>query len=308
MNDSHRNDLMARYLSGFASPAETAELEEELTRHPAARRIFLRHAHLDAALLPCLAAVPVDPMPSRHRPPRWRPGTAAAAGLALGLLTASVVWGFVSPSPRAASSQVAALHHGSFEPPAPAVGRGFPRTPSTWSGDPAEIVPGPGPDHGHMLKFIEPAPDASTPDGRALSCDVFQIVDLRPLVQQIPPGHEATLELSAAMHDARPSRMPSLTFLCQIFLFSGSPETMHQQWPHANRGALASSARLVDSAGLQPAGWQTLSTRCLFPRDATFAVMQIGARRNGSHHGPLRAFADHVSLKLRTQPILPVKP
>jgi hypothetical protein len=27
-----------------------------------------------------------------------------------------------------------------------------------------------------------------------------------------------------------------------------------------------------------------------------------------SHPGPLMAFADHVSLKLRTQPILPVKP
>lgn len=306
MKEEDLHQLASRYLSGSADAEEIATLEAELGQDPGSRSAFLRHLHLDAALSghrrPESSA---GLTPSGPRKVQWPALSAAAAGLVAVLFTATLVWGQMSSPPLAAATPVHGLLDGSFE--SGRLGSGFPGTDGAWSGDPAQVVRLDEADRRNVLRFVRPAPDPNTPDGRAISCDVFQLVDLRPLRRQTPPGHEAMLELAADMGDARPPGSPSITLICQLFLFSGNPAEMPRRWPAATSEALATGARLTDSTGGTGPPWQTIRTRCVLPDEADFAVIQIGARRNAPMEDFGAVHADNITLTLRTQPVLPLR-
>jgi hypothetical protein len=136
---------------------------------------------------------------------------------------------------------------------------------------------------------------------------VFQIVDLRSVRASIRADRDAVLELSADFLDGRNHSDVPVTFICQMFLFSGSPDTMHQVWPLTLGDAVGSGATLFDSAGGTTAVWKTLTARCLVTEQADFAVVQLGVRPNGPQRKVEEQFVDRVQLTLRTQPPLPMR-
>jgi hypothetical protein len=293
----HELELMRRYLEGVASLEETQELEALIVNDASVRQDFLRYTHLDSALAGIRRSQPLVVAPRRSVWLSWRPLTAAAAGLVIGLFSASLVLAVTSP--KATAERLFSLVNGSFDEAH--LGHGFPHQTGIWSGDEAAIGDG-------KLRFITAEGDAGDPGSRAIACDVFQLVDLRSLKATPRSGGETVLELSASLLDSRPPNTnPSVTFFCQLYLFQGDPTQMHQMWPRCIADALASGSAQVTTLGFDAKGARTLTARCLLPEEADFAVAQIVARPNLRPAKLDGLFADDVKLTLKTAPQLPVQ-
>lgn len=311
MTDPEFLERLVRYQDGALSPAEIEIFERVLHDEPERRRQFagsqLRSMALHDHFRQEAFRVPVD-APPHGRVDRlsWRPLFAAAAGLVIGLFGASVVWAISTPDWTATASRVAGLADGGFEHgTAGPIEAGFPETTGRWSGDGAARVDFEG---GRVLQFVSPGADDAAPGGRAISCDVFQLVDLRTLRPAADGEGEAMLELSANFRDGRAAgTKPSVTFMAQIFLFSGDPPALHQAWPNNLGEALASGADFVHTMGEAKPEWHRLGAKCLVPPGADFAVIQIAARPNLRPVALESLYADEIELTLTTRPDLPVR-
>ena len=322
-NPARWREWIERHLLGEISDAESCELEAALAAHREAREEFRRRCNVDAALRQKATALAGETAAPAARSSNertsvsplwftwlaWRPLTAAAAGIALGLFCATIAWAVASPRAMATAERLFALVDGGFE--TPAVSAGFPKQVGEWSGDAAEVVVAEGVkarEGRRMLRFVKAEGDANAPDGRALACDVFQLVDLRPLRASLGAEGNSLLELSASFLDARPANTkPSVTFFCQIYLFKGDAANVHQAWPGNIPEAIASGSAEVTTLGGNSDAWRQLTAKSLISSEADFAVVQISARPNLRVPMPPQLFVDDVKLTLRTQPNLPVR-
>lgn len=306
MNDTVFLAQAMHYQDGVLTPDEVIAFETAMRDDPAKRQLFADTQVRSMALHDRFRqeAFHVGSAPKKKATWITRPIVAMAAGLVIGLFSASIVWAISSP--KATTERLSSLVDGSFEQKA--VGRGFPRHTGVWSGDESETIERTASDGRRVLRFVSPGADEADPEGRAISCDVFQIVDLRPLRAGLAPGADAVLELSARFLDDRPSNTkPSVTFTAQIFLFVGDPADMHAKWPLAAPEAIASGASLLTTLGGDAGIWRQGSTRVFMPREAEFAVIQLAARPNIRPAVLGALYADDVRLTLKTQPALPVR-
>lgn len=311
--------LIAAYLDGVLSDNERAELNAWLKAEAANLRRFTEAVMFEQEIRTAShataeqhAAAEFDPgivdMKPRSRWLQWRPLTAAAVGIAIGLFCATVAWAVASTRAMATAERLFALVNGGFENGAAAAG--FPKHLGAWSGDASEVVVAEGVkarEGRRMLRFVKAEGDANAPDGRAMACDVFQLVDLRPLRANLGADGDSLLELSASFLDARPNNTkPSVTFFCQIFLFKGDAANVHQAWPNNIPEAIASGSAEVTTLGGRGEVWKQLTAKSLVSAEADFAVVQISARPNLRVPMPPLLFVDDVKLTLKTQPALPV--
>lgn len=316
-------ELIDRHLLDELSNDESRELEAALAAHREAREEFRLRCNVDAALRQEATALAGEtPAPAARSSnghtsvaPQWfswlawRPLTAAAAGIVIGLFCATVAWAVTSHRAVATAERLFALVDGGFENDL--AGAGFPKQTGAWSGDAAEVVVAdgvPAREGRRLLRFVKAEGDANATDGRALACDVFQLVDLRPLRANLGAEGNSLLELSASFLDARPTNTkPSVTFFCQIYLFKGDAANVHQAWPGNLPEAIASGSAEVTTLGGNGDAWRQLTAKSLVSSEADFAVVQISARPNLRVPMPPHLFVDDVKLTLRTQPNLPVR-
>lgn len=299
MNDLNVLNLFMRHQDGVLTPDEIAALEALLRDDPTKRQLFADTQIRAMALCDRFRqeAFRVEPAPRGKIIWITRPMAAMAAGLVIGLFSASIVWAMSSP--RATTERLFSLINGSFDENR--LNRGFPHQTGCWSGDEAAICDG-------QLRFIAPSSDLGDPTGRAISCDVFQLVDLRPLRQTLSLEGDSVLELSADFVDDRPhNTKPSVTFFGQLYLFKGDPTALYQSWPQSVADALASGSAQVTTLGCDAKGKRTITAKCLIPAQADFAVLQIAARPNLRPAKLESLFADDVKLTLKTHPSLPVR-
>lgn len=305
MNDIDFLHLLMRHQDGTLTPDEMTAFEAVMRDDPAKRQLFAEsqlrsmalHDRFRQEAFQCVAAFP-GCISTRKRI-TWitRPIAAMAAGLVIGLFSASIIWAISSP--KVTTERLFSLINGSFEEER--LESGFPRHIGVWSGDEASIADG-------KLRFIAPGSDAGDPSARAISCDVFQLVDLRPLRHTLSPEGDSVLELSADFLDDRPhNTKPSVTFFCQLYLFQGDPAGLHQSWPQSITDTLASGSAQVTTLGADAKGTRHLTAKCLVPAEADFVVIQISARPNLRPAKLENLFADDVKLTLKTQPSLPVR-
>lgn len=312
MTDPEFFERVVRYQDGALSSIEIEDLERALREDPERRRHFAEwqlrsmalHDHFRQEAFRVPAPAPVRGRKTTSAAPR--PALAAAAGIVIGLFGASVVWAISTPEWIATASRVSGLGDAGFEEgSAGPIDTGFPKTTGRWSGDEAART---DLDGGRVLQFVSPGADGAAPGGRAISCDVFQLVDLRTLRSANAGEGEAMLELSANFSDGRAAgTQPSVTFMVQIFLFSGDPAILHQSWPNNLGEALASGAAFVHTMGEAKPEWQRIGAKCLVPPGADFAVIQLAARPNLRPADLESLYADAVALTLTTRPDLPVK-
>ncbi|MDZ4401399.1 hypothetical protein [Prosthecobacter sp.] len=320
-------DLLHGYLNGTLGEADFARLQSLLRENAEARRMLRDLSTVDAKLqelaavnpatLRLLAAPVARPMQIGHRSTwlSWRPLTAAAAGLVIGLFSATFVWAVTSPRLMATASRVFALVDGSFEKQPGHVAAGFPLEAGVWSGDEAEIVSSAGGKNmegRQVLRFIRAGGEATTPNSPAGACDVYQIVDLRPLRSKLKAAGESMLELSVEFLDARTVPGTPVVFACHIYLFEGSAESLHTAWPPTARDTLGVGANYILSSGGADAGaWRKVTARCVLTPQVDLAVVKLSAGRGDRLDGPVpelgSQFADDVNLILKTQPVLPVR-
>lgn len=306
-------DLIHQYLDGTLSEEAMPQLQSLLRESAEARRMLRDLSTVDTKLNELAATNPTtlhllapsaltqsqgDKRSPHFKLPFWRPLAAAAAGLAFGLCSASIVWAITSP--KATTERLFSLMNGGFEEPR--LEAGFPRQTGVWSGDEATVTPE------HTLRFIAPGSDANDPSARAISCDIFQLVDLRSLRQSLNADGNSVLELSAKFRDSRPTDVKtSVTFFCQLYLFQGEPAALHQNWPQCIPEALSTGSAQITTLGSLDAEWKPLTAKCLVPPSADFAVVQIAARPNLRPTKLEGIFADDVELTVKTTPSLPLR-
>ena len=249
----------------------------------------------------------LEPAPKAETPLRtstrwfaWRPLTAAAAGLVIGLFSASMVFGFGVRS----LEKVVSLFQESFESgPAPLV-KGIPQEVNLWSGDYSEIVekyegvkPKDGTKMARVLRSDFEGKASSMPNRQG---DLSRIIDVRSFMRDANGG-EFVMTLSA-LFNAAPfpdsQRYDGVVTLYALGEIGSTEESLMED-------ALAISNGSCNSMDRDPATWQTASTRLLLPTGTKFVMLKVSFRRwpKGSGDQPslpdLMTFAGHFVDDLR---------
>lgn len=326
MNPDRFNHLVEAWGENRLTAAEATELSALLRSDEAARHAFRAEAELHGLLHGAANALAVLQASELALRPRGAPARserflawlrrnrrlgwiAAACGVGAGIASASV-WSLAKPP--TVHAQARSVHLADSES-ADRIGRvrsGFPTEVGIWAGDESEFVVRtdlPDAAGAPVLRFIKA--EGEGPFGLpAMACDVFQIIDLRPLHAQLRPDREATLELSAEFLDAREGGRPSIRFGCAIMLFAGDPAQLHAGWPAAAEEVLSAGRDHLASADATSGKWHRLTARCLFTAAADFAVIRLSAAQRAAVPNEFgRQFARHPRLVLKTQPHLTVR-
>jgi hypothetical protein len=306
MNLERFESLFDAWAESRLTPAEAAELSALLRADPAARKRFREAAAFQAELHATLedlqvaqAVTPRPPVAIPFGPPGW--GIAAAL-LAMGLTSASLGWALSAQTDRPQLRPLA-IHDGGFEALRGAVPPGFPVRAFAWSGDPSDIAA--VGDHGAALRFLEAAGEPNIADSPRQSCDVFQIIDLASVRNELLMSSEAYAELEVSLLDARAHPAETVRFIAKIYVLEGQPSSIIGHWPPSADQTIGSGARFLTSAGSKDPAWRSLKTRCVLPPNAGFLVIQLGAGSGGQPGQPSprlgQQYADDVRLTLHTR-------
>jgi hypothetical protein len=250
----------------------------------------------DDSIVALLEPAPAAETPLRTSPRwfAWRPLTAAAAGLVIGLFSASMVFGFGARSVE----KVISLLQESFEGgPAPLV-KGIPQDVNLWSGDYSEVVetyeevkPAQGTKMVRVLRSDFEGKASSMPNRQG---DLSRIIDVRSFMRDANGG-EFVMTLSA-LFNAAPfpdsQRYDGVVTLYALGELGSTEESLMED-------ALAISNGSCNSMDRDPDTWQSASTRLLLPTGTKFVMMKVSFRRwpKGSEDQPslpdLMTFAGH---------------
>jgi hypothetical protein len=231
--------------------------------------------------------------PSKTASPRWfawRPLTAAAAGLVIGLFSASMVFGFGVRS----LEKVVSLLQESFEGgPAPLV-KGIPQDVNLWSGDYSEIVEtyeGVKPKDGtKMARVLRSDFEGKASSKPSLQGDLMRVVDVRPFLREANGG-EVVITLSALLN-AAPFREAE-RYDGAVTLWALGP-----QFPTEDNlmdDALAHSVGLCRPLDRDPATWQKASTRLLLPPGTEMVLLKASFRPMPASSESQSPLPDHVT-------------
>jgi hypothetical protein len=319
MKDDHFEFLISAYLDGTITSAQREELEQRLLHSASDRSRFWQeaqtHAMLHSHAQTRLGAVPLRPETqspkvsfflSKHE---WRPLSAAAAGLCIGLFSASLVFGFVVPSLR---TRVELLND-SFESDAkPAVNGEAPLEPGHWGGDFADVVPArghvPSADGKQMLRFVR-ADSEGHPLPNSFSSDTFRLFDLRPLKKEILGGM-AVVKISALFNGEVPTGEGP--FACVLKLYALDAELVEERKTGTFKGSirermLANSSTTRVRLDNAPDTWQRATNELRLPPETDYLLVQVGTTNESKLPGARRDtfgthYVDHVQLVLAHLP------
>jgi hypothetical protein len=201
-----------------------------------------------------------------------------AAGLIIGLFSASVVFG-IGANPLWKSKT---LFQESFEDGSAPVVTGVPSEPGIWSGDFSEVVleqqgvkPAKG---GKMLQLLR-----SDYEGRALpqpsrGGDVMRLVDVRPLLRETN-GSEAVVTLSALFNAAPFPAEERYNGMVTIYALGKNTELHGATEDSVNTSALAFAIDRFQSLDRDSVTWQAASTRLLLPPSTEFVMLKVSVTR-----------------------------
>jgi hypothetical protein len=289
-------DLIHAFLDGRATDAEMDRLNELLRSDPAAREEYLQLADMHS----CLAVDEQLWVEPAHRTgdvdrgtpnPLVRPRAAllghslpaAAVGLMVGLLCASLAFGYVVPL----FLHLATLVNDSFESGAPPLSTGMPSRPGVWSGDASEVV---GPTQGvtphsggKMLRLLRadyPGKSRHEADPfRRVSyvADQWQLIDLRPYKSELAASN-VIARLSAAINAAE---FPvSEAYRCSFSIYVLDAETAEHLTPDNPLGLIDASLAEVHATNASldrdPRTWQIEGCELHVPADASYLMVRVG--------------------------------
>lgn len=290
--DPHRlHHLFGAHSDGTITPEEHAELQQRLRDDPAARKLWFVHQDVDAGLHELAHAIePSTAIPSAgSRWFAWRPLAAAAAGLAVGLFSASVVFGIVYQ--RSVEKRVPlALFEPGFENAQMPLVAGFQGGMGRWSGDAGQIVgaeSGISPKEGKSMLRLEPMSKGSP--------RIFQVLDLQSLSSGT--GESPEIEISAAFATAVTDS--TVRFMVRAFCITEAPENLDAGWFDRREESIASAAHGMDVLpGVK--GWQTVSVKLQVPPTARSLVLFLGVRTPDKNARTAPHFVDDVRVTLIT--------
>ena len=299
MNPTERNELIDALIENDISEADFLRLEAELSVDPVARKAYFHRVALSQALATEATSFPTKQAtivrPHRSVWMQWRPLMAAAAGLVIGLFSASVVFGFVVPRGVEKRTPLAVFAPGFEAAPMP-LATGFPAGAGRWSGDAAQVVPaenGVTPKEGKFMLRLESA--AKSPRR------IFQVLDLQSLPTS-SRGESREIEVSASF--ATPAAEASVRYMIRAFAVTEAPDNLDAAWFDRRDESIASATRGFDVMA-ETKGWQTFSVKIQVPRAARSMVLFFGARTRDKTARTSPHYLDDVRVSLLTPPTLP---
>jgi len=295
MKDDRLDDLIDRHLNGALDDAARLELEDRLL-HSAADRVrfwqlaethVLLHEGIQRGLArlapgtdfggsPASPSVngPVRP---RARWSQWRPLTAAAAGLALGIFCASAAWAYVSPGLPRFVKHVLAVANAGFEEDAAPQPNGVPVRYGVWSGDHAALV---GPEQGivpkqgqRMFRFLRSDSTEASSRGTIFNGNIYQVIDVRPSRDALATG-SAIVDWSAWFNCVPDQAAEKTKFVASVWAFVGETAILPRNWADKLYQETAYSSWKI-TADDDPQSWQRIAGSMMVPPDADFLVVEL---------------------------------
>ena len=319
------HDLIQRYIAGTLPDDEALGLQNALKSDKDFRALYLDYMNLDVALgshaesraaVNEILAAPVAGETSRStRWLSWRPLTAAAAGVVFGMLCTSMVFGFGTLASLPQVKRLFPLKNGDFEEAVGTLSANPPADFGLWTGVRSEVVDETsetGPKSGkRMLRFMRGDANAPKPDAPADRCDVYQLIDLRPIWKQVGPEDEVTLALSASFLDAQAAPGEKTAFRCRILVNPGSPELVREGWPDSRMGGCAYARADLETSPATRGQWQTAQAKVFLPRNAQVVAVQLSVSRSAGSSGSddvfRQCYADDVTLTVSSHAPSPKK-
>ena len=302
--------LIQKHLDGQTTEEEADALSKEIETNASLRSDYLKAARIHGALGDEVISLDLESTPPRSSGTpsiSWpRPLAAAVvAGAFVGLLGVGVVWAISSPK---SEERIISVSNGNFEESAGQIPLGFPAEFGKWSGDPAEIIEEDG---NRILRFLETANVTDKPNGGASACNVFQLIDLTSLQQQLNTHDQVTLELSTRFHrEVAPNdaELPKIKGSCTIHLYQSEPGAIGKAWPLVISDALALGNKVIK---LNPGDEaRRISASCILDPEATIALISVNVNTMTGTKTPIKLggyYADDVRLTLTKRPNLPIR-
>ena len=289
------HDLVQRYIAGTLTDDEALALQNALKCDKDLRALYLDYMNLDVALgshadsrtaVNEMLASPSTPPSSPVRWLSWRPLTAAAAGLAIGLFGASMVFAnFAARMPEVKRM------------PVPLANPGFESDLGDARGDAASQNGGwiggiDGLAHGESE--VEPVEGQSMlrvkPQGLKKNARIYQLIDLAEVSRE--PIRE--LELSASFQSD--TNAISHYYGVHLIAFDGSVVVDHQL-PLSELiedSLAAANQNLKVKVGEE--GWRKVTVRMEVPPSASRLIICLSARAIGKESPPANRYIDDVKL------------
>jgi hypothetical protein len=308
-DETQLSEMLTRYVGGDCTAEEARELSARLESDPAACDLLAEILTQGVAVREFVQSHPEPVQAVNRMPQRWlswfqcRPLTAAAAGLVIGLFSASMVFAYGMPK---VVHRVLALANAGFEERVAPLPDGIPVRYGVWSGDHAELVSvqqGIVPHEGkHMFRFLR-SDSKQVSGGPPFNGNIYQLIDARVWRDVINSG-TAVVDWSAWFNCVREAPGTPSTFEASVWAFAGDPSFVRKNWEQKLHQELAySSWRVV--ADDDPQSWQRIAGSMIVPPDTDFLVIELkvlpekpvpvdGAVTFAGH------YADDVQLILRT--------
>lgn len=312
--DDTRFEMIRRCRDGDATAEELVQLEALLLEDAGFREEYLRYINTDLGVRSWIRkssakseSVPVAQPTGRSSWLKWSPVTSATAGLAVGLLSTSMVFAYVMPSLQ----KVTTLIREDFESgPAP-LAENLPLSPSGWSGDYSEVTgaaQGVTPEGGsNMLRFLRADYEGRHLPG-SFSSDVFRLIDVRQHGQAFA-AREAVVQLTARFN-AAPFPKDEI-YTCTLTLFALDERLIGNELLRGSNMISAESLAYSRSSKLamdrDNATWQKLSNELRVPPDTQYLMIRLGVSNDTKTPGKRRDsfaghFADSVELVFADRP------
>ncbi|MEK0445433.1 MAG: hypothetical protein RLZZ399_754 [Verrucomicrobiota bacterium] len=272
--------LFSAALNDQLSDAERVELAAVLKSSAEARQLWFLYQDNECSL--------ANLKPRREvKSPRtglswisWRPVAAAAAGLVLGVFSASLVYGMRASASHVKRQDIAIAEPG-FEHMQGEVAKGFPSGTGAWTADDAEVVA--GPDGGRVLGL---RPWEKNPYSR-----VVQIVD----VSHLTADGEKELVLAASFRTSDPQH--ASRYKLRLFGFTETADAVPPFPLETKESGIVTLSQVLDvPAGTT--GWQRFSTKMPMPAGVRSVVVWIGASTRPQPGPKVTHFVDDVTLTL----------
>ena len=267
--------LFNAVLNETCTPVERQELAEVLKANAEARQLWFLYCDNECGLAEVrpegrLAAVaPVASQPSTVWMGLFRPLTTMAAGLVIGMLSASMVFAYVMPRREPVRQQLLPLADPSFEAAEPIPAKGIPAKSGMWSGDFCRIV---GAEQGivprqgkKMLRFLRSDNEETEAGAVTYVGEAAQVIDLRPFHAEIADG-AAAVELSAWFQSI-PAPAERYEFAVKAAAFHG--EMSGRAKPLGSAGLERELCHAVGGGHGRSANWQQVSTSLTLPPTQT---------------------------------------
>ncbi len=316
MNQEQFLELIDRWLEDDLTPAQFEQLGKQLRESSECRRQFREavrfHGLMHVAANSRPDTVRRQQSVSSRRAMgligavagRW-PIFSTLVGVMVGIGCASITWAFVA-APVVTKSPIVAnlIDDGGFESQLGPLPSFFPDRTGVWSGDESEVVNLDWAAGGHrVLRALHTRPSKRLPLVSARSCDIYRIVDLRPLTKSLR-GHtgEPVLELSARFATDFDPGQEQIKAGCHLLLFDGNVPLDSGSWPVVRVHALSNNGRyVVLNTESKSREWNTVSIRTAVPSDAEFAVVRVNIERmrgDDSSFALGKQYIDDVRLSL----------